>query len=88
MAAATADSVYINGDFSEPLSAQHNFANHYNMDDPMQAMTSYARDMHRHTKKQMEISSSASRRSQTGSSFTSSLTPESSQDSVDSRRSR
>lgn len=35
--------VYINGEFSEPMTAQHNFANQYDLDNPARAMSLYAR---------------------------------------------
>jgi hypothetical protein len=38
-----AASVYVTDDFSEPLSAQHNFANHFDLDHPEMAMTAYQR---------------------------------------------
>ncbi|KAI9707762.1 MAG: hypothetical protein M1836_000724 [Candelina mexicana] len=48
--------VYPNGEgeFSDPATAQHNFQNQYDLDNPMEAMNSYARIMHQHTKRQME----------------------------------
>ena len=37
-------SVYVSGDgFSEPMSAQHNFANNFDLDNPERAMTDYQR---------------------------------------------
>ena len=36
-------SVYVSGEFSEPMTAQHNFANQYDLDNPNQAMSVYAR---------------------------------------------
>ncbi|KAI9758424.1 MAG: hypothetical protein M4579_003053 [Chaenotheca gracillima] len=79
------ESVLINGAFSEPLTAQHNFTHTYNMEDPLQAMSSYARDMHRHTKKQMETANLQSERHQSPPDFPPALTAEPSCDSVDSR---
>ncbi|KAI9791347.1 MAG: hypothetical protein M1833_001538 [Piccolia ochrophora] len=37
------EAVYVNGNFSEPLAAQHEFQNKYDLDDPSSAMTSYSR---------------------------------------------
>jgi len=39
---SAASEVYITGTFSEPMSAQHNFQNTYNMADPIDAMSRYA----------------------------------------------
>jgi hypothetical protein len=33
--------VYVSDDFSEPMSAQHNFANSYDLDNPDAAMSAY-----------------------------------------------
>lgn len=35
--------VYVSDGFSEPMSAQHNFANHFDLNDPDRAMTDYQR---------------------------------------------
>ena len=35
--------VYVSDGYSEPMSAQHNFANHFDLSDPEQAMTAYQR---------------------------------------------
>ena len=35
--------VYISGEFSEPMSAQHNFANNFDLNDPDAAMSAYQR---------------------------------------------
>jgi hypothetical protein len=40
---APAASVYVTDDYSEPMSAQHNFANHFDLDHPEMAMTAYQR---------------------------------------------
>lgn len=34
-------SIYVNGDFSEPMSAQYNFANQFDLENPEQARMSY-----------------------------------------------
>ena len=34
--------VYVSGGFSEPMTAQHNFANQYDLDHPQEAMSVYA----------------------------------------------
>jgi hypothetical protein len=33
--------VYVSDEFSEPMNAQHNFANHYDLDNPDAAMSAY-----------------------------------------------
>jgi hypothetical protein len=35
--------VYVSGEFSEPMSAQHNFANNFDLDNPDAAMSAYQR---------------------------------------------
>jgi len=35
--------VYVSDTFSEPMSAQHNFANHFDLNNPDQAMSAYQR---------------------------------------------
>ncbi|KAF2113549.1 hypothetical protein BDV96DRAFT_523077 [Lophiotrema nucula] len=61
-------SVFVSGEFSEPMSAQHNFTNQFDLDNPDQAMSVYARIMHEHTKRQLSTATdSARRRSSTAS---------------------
>ncbi|SLM37842.1 hypothetical protein LPUS_07828 [Lasallia pustulata] len=59
---STSPTVYVNGDFSEPMTAQHNFQSKYDLDNPLEAMTTYARVMHQHTKSQMDIATRSARR--------------------------
>lgn len=40
---ASSTTVYMNGAYDEPVAAHQNFQNEYNLDDPLQAMNSYAR---------------------------------------------
>ena len=54
--------VYVHGDFSEPMSAQHNFTEQFNLEQPHQAMSVYARIMHEHTKKQLNTATNSARR--------------------------
>ncbi|KAF4314209.1 hypothetical protein SLS57_009477 [Botryosphaeria dothidea] len=76
-------SVYVCDDYSAPMSAQHNFAHQYDLDNPTQSMSIYARVMHEHTKHQLEnATNSARRRSQGGSNA--SLSSDSSRGSVSS----
>lgn len=42
MSTATAG-VYVRDNFSAPMSAQHNFANQYDLDNPTQSMSIYSR---------------------------------------------
>ncbi|KAF2140381.1 uncharacterized protein K452DRAFT_253209 [Aplosporella prunicola CBS 121167] len=61
--------VYVRDNFSEPMSAQHNFANQYDLENPHESMSLYNRVMHEHTKSQLErFTSSASRRRSNGGS--------------------
>jgi hypothetical protein len=62
--------VYVQGDFSEPMSAQHNFVNNFNLDDPESAMSAYQKIMHEHTKRQLSTATDSARR-RSGSSSTS-----------------
>ena len=65
--------VYVSGDFSEPMSAQHNFANNFDLDNPEEATAAYQRIMHEHTKRQLSTATdSARRRSGTSASSKSS----------------
>ncbi|CAA9963054.1 hypothetical protein CFE70_006476 [Pyrenophora teres f. teres 0-1] len=54
--------VYVSDGFSEPMSAQHNFANHFDLNDPDRAMTEYQRIMHEHTKRQLTTATDSARR--------------------------
>ncbi|KAH7413762.1 hypothetical protein DE146DRAFT_783540 [Phaeosphaeria sp. MPI-PUGE-AT-0046c] len=54
--------VYVSDGFSEPMSAQHNFANNFNLDDPEAAMSAYQRIMHEHTKHQLSTATDSARR--------------------------
>ncbi|KAI9834559.1 MAG: hypothetical protein M1819_002935 [Sarea resinae] len=76
--------VYVNGDFSEPITGQHNFQQQYDLSNPMSAMTSYARTMHQHTQKQMDSAARSARRRPASDTTMSGLTPESSNSSVQS----
>ncbi|OCK97157.1 uncharacterized protein K441DRAFT_548209 [Cenococcum geophilum 1.58] len=58
--------VYIYGDFSQPMSAQHNFSNQFDLENSHQAMSVYARIMHEHTKQQLNIATSSARRRSQG----------------------
>jgi hypothetical protein len=68
-ATQTRQQVYISEGFSEPMSAQHNFANNFDLDNPEDATAAYQRIMHEHTKRQLSIATdSARRRSDTSAS--------------------
>lgn len=43
MSASGSASVYVTDDFSEPMSAQHNFVNNFDLDHPEEAMSAYQR---------------------------------------------
>ncbi|MCJ1417700.1 hypothetical protein MMC32_004045 [Xylographa parallela] len=74
--------------FVDVSEAQDHFAAQFNLDNPVDAVSSYARIMHDHTLRQMERARSSARRRTPGSSSAdamASLTQESSVGSVDSR---
>ncbi|EOA84186.1 uncharacterized protein SETTUDRAFT_139052 [Exserohilum turcica Et28A] len=54
--------VYVSQGFSEPMSAQHNFANNFDLNDPERAMSDYQRIMHEHTKRQLTTATDSARR--------------------------
>lgn len=60
--------VYVSEGFSEPLGAQHNFANNFDLDNPDAAMSAYQRIMHEHTKRQLSTATDSARRRSGGSS--------------------
>ncbi|KAJ4322487.1 hypothetical protein N0V94_002361 [Neodidymelliopsis sp. IMI 364377] len=57
-----AASVYVTDDFSEPMTAQHNFVNNFDLDHPEDAMSAYQRIMHEHTKRQLSTATNSARR--------------------------
>ncbi|KAJ5022199.1 hypothetical protein PSV08DRAFT_37625, partial [Bipolaris maydis] len=63
----TRQSVYVSEGFSEPMSAQHNFANNFDLNDPERAMSEYQRIMHEHTKRQLTTATDSARRRSGGS---------------------
>ncbi|KAF2657123.1 hypothetical protein K491DRAFT_595659 [Lophiostoma macrostomum CBS 122681] len=76
--------VYVSGEFSEPMSARHNFTNQFDLDNPQMAMSSYARIMHEHTKRQLSTATNSARRRTEGITSQTSLSSESSDNSVSS----
>ncbi|KAF2455597.1 hypothetical protein BDY21DRAFT_267954, partial [Lineolata rhizophorae] len=56
--------------YSEPMTAQHNFANTYDLSHPQQAMSSYSKVMLQHTQRQLQTATSSARRRSQGSSTT------------------
>jgi hypothetical protein len=62
--------VYVQGDFSEPMNAQHNFVNNFNLDDPESAMSAYQKIMHEHTKRQLSTATDSARRRSGSVNFT------------------
>lgn len=75
MSAMTDDrqQVYVSDEFSEPMSAQHNFANNFDLNDPEQAMNAYQRIMHEHTKRQLTTATDSARRRSGASSSNNSV---------------
>ncbi|KAF2685304.1 hypothetical protein K458DRAFT_256083, partial [Lentithecium fluviatile CBS 122367] len=59
--------VYINDNYSEPMAPQHNFANNFDLAHPGRAVSSYARIMHEHTKRQLTSATNSARRRSQGS---------------------
>jgi hypothetical protein len=57
--------VYVQGEFSEPMNA-----NHFDHNDPDAAMSAYQKIMHEHTKRQLSTATDSARR-RSGSSSTS-----------------
>ncbi|KAF9691132.1 hypothetical protein EKO04_010674 [Ascochyta lentis] len=55
-------SVYVTDDYSEPMTAQHNFVNNFDLDHPEDAMSAYQRIMHEHTKRQLSTATNSARR--------------------------
>ncbi|MCJ1434338.1 hypothetical protein MMC27_003705 [Xylographa pallens] len=86
---STSSSLSSSTNFVDVSEAQDHFAAQFNLDDPVDAVSSYARIMHDHTLRQMERARSSSTRRRTpGSSSVdalASLTQQSSVGSVDSR---
>ncbi|KAF2734618.1 hypothetical protein EJ04DRAFT_512327 [Polyplosphaeria fusca] len=76
--------VYVADGFSEPMSAQYNFTNQYDLSKPDRAMSSYARIMHEHTKSQLNTATDSARRRSTSSSTSASTSPGLSRTSVTS----
>ncbi|OAL45190.1 hypothetical protein IQ07DRAFT_548802 [Pyrenochaeta sp. DS3sAY3a] len=60
--------VYVSEGFSEPMSAQHNFAAHFDLTNPDRAMSDYQRIMHEHTQRQLSTATNSARRRSGGSS--------------------
>ncbi|GAB7364252.1 hypothetical protein MBLNU230_g4800t1 [Neophaeotheca triangularis] len=82
---AQTQGVYVTENFSEPMSAQHNFANQFDLNKPEAAMGEYQKIMHQHTKRQFEVATASSRRRSSGEdSRMTGLPSESSRGSVSS----
>ncbi|KAK8209174.1 hypothetical protein M8818_003869 [Zalaria obscura] len=82
--AAPSDMVYVTQDFSQPMEAQCNFANQYDLTHPEDAMATYQRVMHEHTRQQFEIATASSRRRGSPAEHMGALRPETSNSSVHS----
>ncbi|KAF1928233.1 uncharacterized protein M421DRAFT_5298 [Didymella exigua CBS 183.55] len=59
---SSAAQVYVTDNFAEPISAQHNFVNNFDIDHPEDAMSAYQRIMHEHTKRQLSTATNSARR--------------------------
>ncbi|KAF1363568.1 hypothetical protein EJ07DRAFT_173441 [Lizonia empirigonia] len=59
---STRASVYVTDNISEPMSAQHDFVNNFDLDHPRDAMSAYQRIMHEHTKRQLSTATNSARR--------------------------
>ena len=75
---ASRQSVYVSEGFSEPMSAQHNFANNFDLKNPEAAMTAYQKIMHEHTKRQLSTATESARRRSGASSSSRSVSSSSS----------
>ncbi|KAI9822610.1 MAG: hypothetical protein M1827_000329 [Pycnora praestabilis] len=82
--ASQSNGVYVQNEFSDPLTAQSNFHTQYDLENPHEAMSSYARVMHQHTKRQMESATRSARRRSPESANTIGISPQSSNESVSS----
>ncbi|KAL8954862.1 MAG: hypothetical protein Q9183_006896 [Haloplaca sp. 2 TL-2023] len=74
--------------YTSNQNAQSSFQDHYNLEDPSQAMTAYMKSIHEYTKLQMDSVKRTSERrtdASSGVSQTANLSPESSVESTDSR---
>ncbi|KAF2871264.1 hypothetical protein BDV95DRAFT_607528 [Massariosphaeria phaeospora] len=60
--------------FSDPVTAQQNFAAQYDVETPSESASSYARIMHEHTKKQLSTATSSARRRSLGATGSSNST--------------
>jgi len=54
--------IYTTSSLERPLPIQEDFAQNYDLDNPVAAVNNYARVMREHTKRQMETAASSSRR--------------------------
>ncbi|KAL6722188.1 hypothetical protein ACLMJK_001295 [Lecanora helva] len=70
--------------FDTSSQPQDSFASHYDLDNPLQAMSSYSKLLHQHIKRQMEQVTSPNPRRSENSGSISSLSSESSVESQDS----
>ncbi|EME82024.1 uncharacterized protein MYCFIDRAFT_203891 [Pseudocercospora fijiensis CIRAD86] len=82
MSAQTQYSNASNG-YIVPMGAEEHFAQQFDLSNPENARNSYQKVMHQHTKQQFEMATASSRRRSTNASV-STLSPESSVDSVSS----
>ncbi|QIX02214.1 hypothetical protein AMS68_007731 [Peltaster fructicola] len=73
------NSSYSKDGFADIDTARDTFATQFNLDQPEQAMSSYQKIMHQHTKQQFELAAASSRRrssaSAEGSTLSASVSP-------------
>ncbi|KAF7194250.1 hypothetical protein HII31_04487 [Pseudocercospora fuligena] len=80
---AQAQANYEPNGYIVPMGTEEHFAQQFDLSNPENARNSYQRVMHQHTKQQFEMATASSRRRSTNASM-STLSPESSVDSVSS----
>ncbi|KAI9676399.1 MAG: hypothetical protein M1817_000556 [Caeruleum heppii] len=84
---SAAPSSSINGVLPAQTQTQQAYEHHFAAESPVESATSYARTMHQHTKRQMELASNPAARRTAEPATISTLSTQSSRASVDSRAS-
>ncbi|KAH9831084.1 hypothetical protein Tdes44962_MAKER02162 [Teratosphaeria destructans] len=84
MSSAEAQRAYQRGGFMEPVAAQEQFSQQYDLANPEKAMASYQKILHQHTMQQYESATKSSRRRSPNGNELASLSTESSRGSVSS----
>ncbi|MCJ1370002.1 hypothetical protein MMC20_001214 [Loxospora ochrophaea] len=79
---------FVTDSFSSPITAPHDtFDAQYDLSDPLEAINSYARTMHQHTKRQMDNVTRSSRRRSPDHNAVSAISTLNTEASVDSNSS-